>query len=69
MKINVDLFDKYRKSNGYTMQELAKAMGISRSALTRKKNGKSDFTIPEMERYCAVLNVNQSARKAIFFAQ
>lgn len=51
------------------MQELARAMGISRSALTRKKNGKSDFTIPEMEKYCAILNVNQSVRKAIFFAQ
>lgn len=67
MNINIKLFDEYRKKAGYTMQTLAEAMGISRSALTRKKCGKSEFTVPEMERVCALLKINQKNRKPIFF--
>lgn len=67
MNINSKLFDECRKNKGYTMQSLANAMGISRSALTRKKNGESEFTVPEMEKYCNILGINKTVRQAIFF--
>lgn len=67
MDIDIKLFDEYRKKAGYTMQTLAEAMGLSRSALTRKKCGESEFTVPEMERVCALLKINQKNRKSIFF--
>lgn len=67
MNINIKLFDEYRKKAGYTMQTLAEAMGISRSALTRKKCGVSEFTVPEMEQVCKLLKIKQKNRKPVFF--
>jgi transcriptional regulator with XRE-family HTH domain len=48
------LMDKYRleyemKSRGITTEKLCKDLNISRTAFYRKRNGKSEFTLSEIQ--------------------
>lgn len=64
--------DRYRleyeiKSNGLTEEEFCKKVGISRSALFRKKSGKTEFTLGEIKKIMDVLNLETA--NDIFFAK
>ena len=51
-----------------TAKQLATACGISTSALYRRFNGEVFFTLGEMWRCCAFLNISQEKQLEIFFA-
>jgi len=55
------------KKNGYTMEEFAKAIGISKAALSKKMNGKSEFVLKEIQKIMDVLNLDSPI--PIFFAK
>jgi len=64
--------DRYRleyeiKSNGLTEEEFCKKVGISRSALFRKKSGKTEFTLGEIKKIMDVLHLETA--NDIFFAK
>lgn len=54
-------------SRGLTAEKLSKAIGISKSAFSKKINGKSEFTLGEIQRIVEVLALESPI--PIFFAQ
>lgn len=63
--------DKYkleyeRKRRGVSIIDLCKAINMSRSAFYRKCNGKSEFTLTEVNKICQYLNLESPME--IFFA-
>lgn len=54
--------------NGFTFNELAKAIGISYVSLSYKVNNKREFNQSEIASICSILNLDDSSRNAIFFA-
>lgn len=53
---------------GYTQGEYAKLIGLSQNSLTSRMNGKSQFTIEEVDRTRAVLGVDNTEICDIFFS-
>lgn len=51
--------------HGYTIRKMYTALGMSRSAFYRKCNGKSEFTLTEMNLIMELLNVRDP--REIFF--
>lgn len=51
---------------GFTMTSLSKAIGISKSAFSKKINGKSEFTLGEIQKIVDVLGLESPI--PIFFA-
>lgn len=63
--------DKYRleyeiKRRGITKNQFCNDIGISRSALFRKMNGKTEFTLSEIQRIIDYLHLDNPME--IFFA-
>lgn len=54
------------KKRKMTVNSLCKAIGISKSAFYRKCSGKTQFTLPEMKKIIAELNLESPT--SIFFA-
>jgi len=54
------------KRRGFTMERLSQAIGISKSAFSKKINGKSEFTLGEIQRIVDVLGLESPI--PIFFA-
>ena len=57
--------DKYRleyemKSRGITTEKLCKDLNISRTAFYRKRNGKSEFTLSEIQMIIDYLDLGRS---------
>lgn len=65
--MNTNEFNKQMKKSGYSNESLAKALGISRSSLFRKKKGVTEFTYTELERCCDLLHIDNEFRKTVFF--
>lgn len=61
---NQALLDKM-EARGYTIQKMCEALGMSRSAFYRKRNGKSEFTLNEMNQILSILRVKDP--REIFF--
>lgn len=61
------LLEYHMKKQGVTIADLCQELGISRSALYRKRTGKSEFTQGEIQKIVDVLNLNSPV--PIFFAQ
>lgn len=53
------------EARGYTIQRMCEALGMSRSAFYRKRNGKSEFTLNEMNQILTILRVKDP--REIFF--
>ena len=47
---------------GLTQKQLAKALGMSSNALSRKLNENSDFTISEVRQMCRILHIKDPVR-------
>ena len=45
------------RRRGYTMERLSREIGISKSAFSKKINGKSEFTLGEIQRIVDVLGL------------
>ena len=65
--MNTSLLKAQIVLKGKTLDEVAKALKISRSALYRKLNGKSDFTRKEMCRIVDYLGIELDRAIEIFF--
>ena len=55
--------------NGLTFEQLAVALGISRSSLSRKLRGLTTFTHPEMIKLQKTLNLTGEKMVEIFFTE
>ena len=47
--------------------ELAKRLGISKNTMTSRLNGRSFFTLKEVERICKILQIEDPAEKQRIF--
>ena len=56
-------------SEGLTLTEVAKMLGINYSTLDRKMSGKSEFTRAEIQRLRTILNCSPEEVDHIFFAE
>jgi len=54
------------RKNGMTAEKVSQAIGISKSAFSKKINGKSEFTLSEIQAIVNVLGLESPM--AIFFA-
>ena len=45
-------------SLGVTQRELARQLGLSEQAMNSKINSRTSFTVPEIEKTCAALNID-----------
>ena len=57
------------KECDYTQDKLAKEIGINKSSLSFKLNGKYDFTAKEMDSICKALDISNNEIGVYFFAQ
>lgn len=53
----IELFIQMKK-NGDTQKSMAKELGISQQAISRKLSGKNEWTISEIEKLCEYYNKN-----------
>ena len=60
------LLEYKMKTNGKSISDMCKMLGISRSAFYRKCNGKSEFTHSEIQKIVAYLKLESPLE--IFFA-
>lgn len=63
--MNKEKLEEEMQSKNISKTEMCALLGISRSAFYRKCNGKSEFTLSEMQKILDVLNLNTP--KGIFF--
>ena len=61
---NQALLDKMAEK-GFSIQKMYTALGMSRSAFYRKRTGKSEFTLAEMNQILSILHVKDP--REIFF--
>lgn len=66
--MNAERLDHEMTLRGITKSEMCKLLGISRSALYRKRKGVSQFTQREMQKIIACLNLENSTAIEIFFS-
>lgn len=64
--IDRNLFEYLTKSAGHTMADVAEAMGISASGLSRRLNGEVEFRRTEMEAWMRLTGVKDAG--PVFFA-
>ena len=50
-----------------TQKALAEAMGMNQATLNAKLNSKSDWTLPEIEKACTLLNIPVTKADEYFF--
>lgn len=62
-----DKFQEYLNSSGYKDSYLAKQIGISKTAFSRRKNGLVEWTYPEMVSLAPILGVRDP--KQTFFSE
>lgn len=60
-------FNAALAENGMSLKELAHEIGVDPATLSKKVNGRSDFTRKEINEICVVLNLDSPID--IFFAK
>lgn len=66
---NTNLLEQYIDKSGYKKSFIAKQLGITAYGLWLKVNNENEFKASEIDILCALLNIDVSARMAIFFAK
>lgn len=66
---NQDRFYEECNVHGFTLDRVARELGINYSTLYRKIKGESDFTRSEIQNLIRLLALNASDVNSIFFAQ
>ena len=66
--MDLNLLDYEIKKNGYTTKTFCEAVGISKSAFSRKRNRHCEFTVPEIKKIAEVLHLDIFSVVPIFFA-
>ena len=62
------LLGKMRECD-YTQEKLAKAVKMNKSTLSAKLNNKANFTQPEIDSICKLLNISSNEIGVYFFAR
>lgn len=62
------LLGKMRECD-YTQEKLANAINMNKGTLNQKLNNKANFTAPEMDSICVLLNIPANEIGAYFFAR
>lgn len=67
---NTVLLNEYIKKSGLKLYCISEKMGLSRFGFANKVKGKNEFTASEIEKLCAILNIDSlEDRQRIFFAK
>lgn len=56
------------KELGLTQYDLAKKINVNKSTLSNKLNGKSEFTVKEIDDICRELNIDNAEIGLYFFS-
>lgn len=59
MKFNYNRLKAERIAKGYTVQEMADVLGVTKSAYSKKENGKSPFTVDDLAAISSKLDITQ----------
>lgn len=54
-------------AKGYTVQDVAKKMGVSRNTLSSRLSGHSSFDTEEIINICKILDIREPSRKVEIF--
>lgn len=57
------------EKSGISVTFIAKSLGISRTGLYKKLNGKTEFKVSEISKMKDILNITPKERDAIFFSK
>lgn len=60
--------EEYICDSGLKSGVIAESLNISRQSFWNKRNGKTDFSVSEINTLCHILKINNSDRNKIFFA-
>lgn len=66
---NTSLLKEYIDNSGYKRSYIASKLGITAYSLAMKINNESEFKASEMTAISELLNIDTTARDAIFFAK
>lgn len=66
---DTDEIKKVIRMRGFTLETLAKEIGMSRTTLSYKINNLVEFTVNEIKKIQKVLNLSDEKRDYIFFRQ
>lgn len=66
---NTLLLEERIDKSGYKKSYIAKQIGISAYALSKKINNETEFKASEINILCDILKIDTKDRMAIFFAQ
>jgi len=64
---DTDKIKKFIRMKGFTLETLAKEIGISRTTLSYKINNQVEFTANEIKKIQVALNLSDEQRDKIFF--
>ena len=56
-------------SAGYTQKSFAEKLGISKNSLNLKVNGRSNFTLDEVDKICEILGISDVSKKVEIFLE
>jgi len=57
MAINMNELHEKMEEHSMTQSKLASLLGVSKSTMSRKINGKSDFSVSQAFKVCHILNI------------
>ena len=66
---NTRMLNKCIDESGYKLSFIAHKLGLSPYGFARKRDNKSEFTAPEIDALCAILNIDSDMMMSIFFAK
>lgn len=64
---DTDELKKLIRMSGYTLNDVSKQIGISKTTLSYKINNKVEFSVSEIKKIQAILNLTDTQRDFIFF--
>lgn len=65
---SVHLLKQRIRDSGYKKSYIAERMGITIQSLNNKLEGRTAFTLPEVQKICQLLHIEVAEREKIFFA-
>ena len=66
---DTELLRETIEKSGISVTFIANSLGISRTGLYKKLNGKTEFKVSEISKMKDILNITSKVRDAIFFSK
>ena len=64
---NTELLKEIIRSKGLKYNFIANELGITYMSLNKKINNVTEFTIPEVDKFCKVLDISTAQMRKVFF--